>query len=81
MDDKSNIMSGDSGCGRSPRVADHTYRDMSRYLLEHGHLERHKKVEANFPAKLHQMLSDPHFAHIIVWMVRPNTLKHYFMFF
>ena len=82
MDNKSNnIMSGGSGGGsRSPRFVDHTYRDFSRYL-EHGrHLDRHKKVEANFPAKLHQMLSDPHFEHIIVWMVRPNTLNHYFMF-
>ena len=59
-----------SGGGRPSRMVDHTYRDFSRYLHHAGQLERHKKVEANFPAKLHQMLSDPHFAHIIVWMVR-----------
>ena len=66
-----NTSSG-SGRGRSSSRAlvDHTYRDFSRYLQHAGQVDRHKKVEANFPAKLHQMLSDPHFAHVIVWMVR-----------
>ena len=70
MSDSGGGSVSNSGGGRSSRMVDHTYRDFSRYLQHAGQLERHKKVEANFPAKLHQMLSDPHFAHVIVWMVR-----------
>ncbi len=58
------------GKGGGPRFVDHTYREFSRYLQHVSQVDRHKKAEANFPAKLHQMLSDPHFAHVIVWMVR-----------
>jgi hypothetical protein len=47
------------------------YRDFSLYLEENeNQVERHKKAEANFPAKLHHILSDPQFSHSIVWMVR-----------
>lgn len=52
------------------------YRDFSLYLQENGNqVERHKKAEANFPAKLHHMLSDPQFSDSIVWMVRNNTYE------
>ena len=47
------------------------YRDFSFHLQDNGYqVERHKKAEANFPAKLHQMLSDPRVSNSIVWMVR-----------
>ena len=47
------------------------YRDFSLYLEENeNQVERHKKAQANFPAKLHHILSDPQFSHSIVWMVR-----------
>ncbi|KAL3757215.1 hypothetical protein ACHAWU_003877 [Discostella pseudostelligera] len=59
---------GNGGGRTAPRVVDHTYRDFSNYLQHAGQVDRHKKVEANFPAKLHQMLSDPQFSNIIVWM-------------
>jgi hypothetical protein len=64
------MSSGSGSGGRTSRVVDHTYRDFSLYLQQMGQVDKHKKVEANFPAKLHQMLSDPHFSNIIVWMVR-----------
>ena len=48
----------------------HTYHDLSRYLQEGGIVVKHKKSSSNFPAKLHQILSEPQFSHIIVWMVR-----------
>ena len=54
-------------------TVDHTYRDFSRYVLEGGELVRKKKSDNNFPAKLHQMLSDPDLSHIIAWMVRECT--------
>jgi hypothetical protein len=63
---------GNGGGRTASRVVDHTYRDFSNYLQHAGQVDRHKKVEANFPAKLHQMLSDPQFSNIIVWMVRYN---------
>ena len=66
----SSASSGGRDRSSSRSFVDHTYRDFSRYLQHAGQVDRHKKVEANFPAKLHQMLSDPHFAHVIVWMVR-----------
>ena len=54
-------------------TVDHTYHDFSRYVLEGGELVREKKSDNNFPAKLHQMLSDPDLSHIIAWMVRECT--------
>jgi len=51
-------------------LVDHAYRDFSRYLQEGGQTVKHKKAGVNFPSKLHQMLSEPRFSHMIVWMVR-----------
>eukprot|EP00571_Detonula_confervacea_P008907 CAMPEP_0172328224 /NCGR_PEP_ID=MMETSP1058-20130122/60241_1 /TAXON_ID=83371 /ORGANISM="Detonula confervacea, Strain CCMP 353" /LENGTH=477 /DNA_ID=CAMNT_0013045327 /DNA_START=79 /DNA_END=1512 /DNA_ORIENTATION=+ len=54
---------------------DHTYRDFSRYIEGGGQVVKHKKSGANFPAKLHQMLSDPQFLHIIMWMPHGRAWK------
>ncbi|KAL3757213.1 hypothetical protein ACHAWU_003875 [Discostella pseudostelligera] len=62
------MSSGSGSGGRTSRVVEHTYRDFSLYLQQRGQVDKHKKVGANFPAKLHQMLSDSHFSNIIVWM-------------
>lgn len=53
----------------SLRYVDHTYRDFSRYIEEGGRLIKHKKSEANFPAKLHKMVSDPANSKALMWMV------------
>jgi len=57
------------------KKVDHTYRDFSRYLLEGGDVVKHKKSDANFPAKLHQLLSKPQFSHIIAWMPHGRAWK------
>lgn len=56
-------------------LVDHTYRDFSRYLHYGGQIEKHKKSDANFPAKLHQMLSEPKLSHIITWMPHGRAWK------
>ena len=64
------VMTSGSNRPREWATVDHAYHDFSRYLLEGGELVRKKKSDNNFPAKLHQMLSDPDLSHIIAWMVR-----------
>ena len=59
----------DGGANPRQRV-DHTYRDFSRYLAEGRPITKHKKSDSNFPAKLHEMLSEPEMQDIITWMVR-----------
>ncbi|KAL9178689.1 hypothetical protein ACHAXT_003820 [Thalassiosira profunda] len=54
---------------RPASLVDHTYRDFSRYLEEGGKAVRCKKQGRNFPAKLHQMCSEPRYSDIIAWMV------------
>lgn len=51
------------------RFADHTYRDFSSFIKDGGKILRHKKSESNFPARLHAMLSNEEYSHIISWMV------------
>ena len=46
-----------------------TYRDFSTYIEQGGTIEKHKKSDRNFPARLHAMLSDEQYSHIITWMV------------
>ena len=53
----------------SPRYVDHSYQDYSAYVKNGGKLQKHKKSERNFPARLHAMLSDERYPHIISWMV------------
>ena len=55
------------------RFADHTYRDFSTYIKDGGKVLRHKKSESNFPARLHAMLSDEKYTHMISWMVSYHT--------
>lgn len=50
------------------KYVDHTYRDFSRYVEDGGELIKHKKSGNNFPARLHQILSDPAHAGAITWM-------------
>ena len=44
------------------RYVDHTYRDFSNFPLEE--LPTQKKPANNFPSKLHQILSNPEYAHV-----------------
>jgi hypothetical protein len=59
---------GSASASVLPRLVDHTYTDYSTYIKEGGALEKHKKSERNFPARLHAMLSDEQYSHIISWM-------------
>ncbi len=45
-----------------PRRVDHTYRDVSQFSSDKPH--SNKKASANFPAKLHKILSTPEFSHV-----------------
>ena len=52
-----------------PRFADHTYHDYSSFIKDGGVITKHKKSERNFPARLHAILSNEEYSHIITWMV------------
>lgn len=58
-----------------PRFADHTYRDFSTWIKDGNKIEKHKKSDRNFPARLHAMLSDENFSHIISWMPHGRAWK------
>ena len=45
-----------------PRRVNHTYRDVSQFSFDKPHST--KKASANFPAKLHKILSTPEFSHV-----------------
>jgi hypothetical protein len=45
-----------------PRRVDHTYRDFSNFPLDE--LPTRKRTPTNFPSKLHQILSNPEYAHV-----------------
>lgn len=65
------IMSDDhKSASESVKYVDHTYRDYSTYLQNGGQLIKHKKSDKNFPVKMHRILSNPMYSHIITWMVR-----------
>ena len=51
------------------KFVDHTYHDFSRYIEEGGQLCKHKKSGNNFPARLHKILSESEYSHLITWMV------------
>ena len=70
------IAEDDERIGSRPYV-DHTYHDFSHYFQEGGKPIKHKKADANFPAKLHQMLAETQFAHIITWMVSSTQMSCY----
>ena len=52
-----------------PRFNDHTYHDFSTYIKDGGRIEKHKKSDRNFPARLHAIMSDEKYSNIISWMV------------
>lgn len=52
------------------RFADHTYHDFATYIKDGGKVQKHKKSESNFPARLFAMLAEEKYSHIISWMVR-----------
>ena len=58
-----------------PHFADHTYREFSTYIEKGGKIEKHKKSDRNFPARLHAMLSDEQYSHIISWMPHGRAWK------
>ena len=58
-----------------PRYADHTYRDFSTYIKDGNRIEKHKKSDRNFPARLHAILSDKQYLHIISWMPHGRAWK------
>lgn len=58
-------------------VIDHTYRDFSQVQVESDEPKlgmKEGKNQANFPAKLHAIVSDPNNQHIICWQVRIFSL-------
>ena len=58
-----------------PRYADHKYRDFSTYIKDGHRIEKHKKSDRNFPARLHAILSDGQYDHIISWMPHGRAWK------
>lgn len=63
--------------GDGRQLVDHTYRDFSQYISSGGELIKHKKSDANFPAKLQVLLSDEKNADVITWMVSSSRLSFY----
>uniref|UniRef100_A0A7S2MAD3 HSF-type DNA-binding domain-containing protein n=1 Tax=Skeletonema marinoi TaxID=267567 RepID=A0A7S2MAD3_9STRA len=57
------------------RFADHTYRDFSTYIKDGGKVQKHKKSESNFPARLYAMLAEENYSHIISWMPHGRAFK------
>ena len=59
-----------------PRYTVHTYQDYSTFIKEGGVITKHKKSNRNFPARLHAILSNDQYSHIISWMVsNPINIK------
>ena len=57
-----------------PKRIDHTYYDYSTYKVGDD-FKKGKKAGSNFPAKLHQILSNPAFVHVISWMPHGRAWK------
>jgi len=55
-----------------PRRIDHTYRDYSNFPTEDLPV---LKAPTNFPSKLHHILSDPEYQHVISWMPHGRAWK------
>ncbi|KAK1734136.1 heat shock factor family protein [Skeletonema marinoi] len=58
-----------------PRFNDHTYHDFSTYIKDGGRIEKHKKSDRNFPARLHAIMSDEKYSNIISWMPHGRAWK------
>ena len=59
-----------------PRYTVHTYQDYSTFIKEGGVITKHKKSNRNFPARLHAILSNDQYSHIISWRVS-NPINTY----
>ena len=57
------------------RRVDHTYHDYSRHDPDYHDNTSSKKSASNFPAKLHQILSNPEYSRIICWMPHGRAWK------
>mmetsp|Transcript_32826 Transcript_32826/g.73820 ORF Transcript_32826/g.73820 Transcript_32826/m.73820 type:complete len:376 (+) Transcript_32826:105-1232(+) len=64
-----------ASASESVKYVDHTYRDYSTYLQNGGQLIKHKKSDKNFPVKMHRILSNPMYSHIITWMPHGRAFK------
>ena len=58
-------------------IIDHTYRDYSQVEVSSdeettagGDDKKHSRLQPNFAAKLHAIVSNPNYHHIICWQVR-----------
>ena len=57
-------------------IIDHTYRDYSQVEVSlddeaaGGDDKKQSRLQPNFPAKLHAIVSNPNYQHIICWQVR-----------
>ena len=58
-------------------VVDHTYRDYSQVKVapsddddDAGAKKNGKSKHVNFPVRLHEIVSNPNYQHIVCWMVR-----------
>eukprot|EP00579_Thalassiosira_antarctica_P033099 CAMPEP_0201994892 /NCGR_PEP_ID=MMETSP0905-20130828/2573_1 /ASSEMBLY_ACC=CAM_ASM_000554 /TAXON_ID=420261 /ORGANISM="Thalassiosira antarctica, Strain CCMP982" /LENGTH=426 /DNA_ID=CAMNT_0048549939 /DNA_START=177 /DNA_END=1457 /DNA_ORIENTATION=- len=57
-------------------IIDHTYRDFSRVKVDDEAGEDDKaKNRPNFPAKLHAIVSNPNYQHIICWLPHGRSWK------
>mmetsp|Transcript_18795 Transcript_18795/g.39358 ORF Transcript_18795/g.39358 Transcript_18795/m.39358 type:complete len:396 (-) Transcript_18795:196-1383(-) len=56
-----------------PRRVNHTYRDFSRF--EPAVVSSNRKLVSNFPSKLHMIVSNPEYAHVISWMPHGRAWK------
>eukprot|EP00984_Skeletonema_dohrnii_P031934 scaffold25149_cov78-Skeletonema_dohrnii-CCMP3373.AAC.2 len=59
------------------KFKNHTYpyHDFSTYIDDGGKIEKHKKSDRNFPARLHVILSDEQYSNIISWMPHGRAWK------
>lgn len=62
-------------------IIDHTYRDYSQVEVSSDDEgvsvtddKKQSRLQPNFPAKLHAIVSNPNYQHIVCWQVRQCTL-------
>lgn len=63
-------------------IIDHTYRDYSQVEVSSdeettggGDDKKHSRLQPNFPAKLHAIVSNPNYQHIICWQPHGRSWK------
>ena len=78
VDVVSNQEEEERATGIITNIPGYNYRDYSTYIEDGGAMKKHKKSHNNFPARLHKILSDEQYSHIILWMVSvPYVSKSY----